>query len=174
MRHRDLQGADPAQISRAESVAIQDRRRLHRPLGLRPAYRFTLRRRHRGGYTAAVGIAYVLEPLAARPIKEGRLSPLLKGCLSQFDGWRLCNPRRKSTPAAVLAVVEELVSAGSRSRNSRVVSVTQAGLHHPPLRNSFEVRPVLISRFRRRASAWLLPRPRPERGASRTSGRILG
>ncbi len=59
---------------------------------------------------AGVGIAYVLEPLAARPLEDGRLLPLLEAYLPRFDGWRLRYPRLKRTPAAVLAIVELLAS----------------------------------------------------------------
>ncbi len=55
-----------------------------------------------------VGVAYVLGPLAAKPIADGRLVPLLESYLPSFDGWRLCYPRQHRTPAAVLAVVEAL------------------------------------------------------------------
>ncbi len=57
---------------------------------------------------AGVGIAYVLQPLAAKPIANGRLVPLLESYLPSFEGWHLCYPRQRRTPAAVLAVVEEL------------------------------------------------------------------
>ena len=57
---------------------------------------------------AGVGIAYVLEPLAAKSIADGRLVPLLESYLPSFKGWHLCYPRRHRTPTAVLAVVEEL------------------------------------------------------------------
>ncbi len=57
---------------------------------------------------AGVGVAYVLEPLATRPIADGRLVPLLEAYLPSFEGWRLCHLRQHRTPAAVLAVVEAL------------------------------------------------------------------
>ena len=57
---------------------------------------------------AGVGIAYVLEPLAAKSIADGRLVPLLESYLPSFEGWHLCYPRLHRTPTAVLAVVEEL------------------------------------------------------------------
>ena len=62
---------------------------------------------------AGVGIAYVLEPHAAKSIADGRLMPLLEDYLSPFGGWRLCYPRQRHTPAAVLAVVDELASPAS-------------------------------------------------------------
>ena len=62
---------------------------------------------------AGIGIAYVLEPLAAASISGGRLVPLLQSYLPSFDGWRLCYPRRRRPPAAVLAVVKELTASGS-------------------------------------------------------------
>lgn len=57
---------------------------------------------------AGVGVAYVLEPLAAKSIADGRLVPLLESYLPSFEGWCLCYPRQHRTPAAVLAVVEAL------------------------------------------------------------------
>jgi len=60
---------------------------------------------------AGVGISYVLEPLAADRITDGSLLPLLEDYLPRFDGWRICYPKWKQTPAAVLAVVETLTSS---------------------------------------------------------------
>ena len=57
---------------------------------------------------AGVGIAYVLEPLAAKPIADGRLVPLLQSYLPSFEGWHLCYSQRRRIPAAVMAVVEAL------------------------------------------------------------------
>ncbi|QIG97669.1 LysR family transcriptional regulator [Bradyrhizobium sp. 6(2017)] len=57
---------------------------------------------------AGVGIAYVLEPLATRPLGEGSLERLLESFLPRLEGWRLCHPRLRRTPAAVLAVIETL------------------------------------------------------------------
>ncbi len=60
---------------------------------------------------AGVGIAYVLEPLAAEALADGRLTPLLERYLPSFKGWHLCHRRQRRTPAAVLAVVAALTDA---------------------------------------------------------------
>ena len=67
------------------------------------------------GAVAGVGIAYVLEPLGTKSIADGRLVPLLESYLPPFEGWRLCYPRQRRTPAAVLAVVDELTTGVSTS-----------------------------------------------------------
>ncbi len=66
---------------------------------------------------AGVGIAYVLEPLAANRITDGSVLPLLEAYLPRFDGWRICYPKWKQTPAAVLAVVENLTSTSILKQN---------------------------------------------------------
>lgn len=57
---------------------------------------------------AGSGIAYVLEPLVTEHVRTGRIVTLLDEYLPPLPGWRLCYPKQRHTPAAVLAVVDLL------------------------------------------------------------------
>ena len=67
----------------------------------------------RGGYDAAIRVAFVVEQMVKPLIGEGRLIPLLQGWSAPFPGFFLCYPEQRQMAPALRAFINQVRGLGA-------------------------------------------------------------